>query len=177
MATHYLHGIEEEHFMSTKKQAIYPGSFDPITNGHIDIANRALTLVDHLIIAVGINGEKNALFTAKERISLISEVFKDNPKVSVMSFDGLLIDFARDIKVFSVLRGLRAISDFEHELQLSSLNRHMDSRFDCFYMMTSEQYSYLSSSMVKEIARFNGVVSSFVPENVADALLKKQSNV
>ena len=169
----YFHGLEENNSMANTKQAIYPGSFDPITFGHIDIAKRALTLVDNLIIAVGINGDKNALFSPEERKNLIREVFKDNPKVMVMSFDGLLIDFAREIGVFSVLRGLRAISDFEHELQLSSLNRHMDNRFDCFYMMTSEQYSYLSSSMVKEIARLNGDVSSLVPSNVYQALQQK----
>ncbi|MCK5808329.1 pantetheine-phosphate adenylyltransferase [bacterium] len=163
--------------MAEKKQAIYPGSFDPITFGHIDIAKRALTLVDNLIIGVGINSEKKELFSADERKILISEVFKNNPKVSVISFDGLLIDFAREIGVFSVLRGLRAISDFEHELQLSSLNRHMDNRFDCFYMMTSEQYSYLSSSMVKEIARLNGDVSSLVPDNVYKALRDKYHHV
>lgn len=176
MGIHYSRGLQENSCMNTKKQAIYPGSFDPITRGHIDIANRSLSLVDHLIIAVGINGEKEALFSPAERVKLIQEVFKDNPKVSVTSFDGLLIDFTRKTGVFSVLRGLRAISDFEHELQLSSLNRHMDNRFDCFYMMTSEQYSYLSSSMVKEIAHFHGDVSSFVPLNVEQALKSKQKH-
>ncbi len=155
------------------KKAIYPGSFDPITFGHIDIARRALTLVDHLVIAVGINANKHPLFTAEERVTLIKDIFKNEPRISVTMFDGLLINFAKETGIYSILRGLRAISDFEHELQLFSMNRHMEPQIDVFYMMTREQYFYLSSGMVKEIAKLGGDTTTLVPQPVAEKMREK----
>ena len=156
--------------MVTKKRAIYPGSFDPMTYGHVDIALRSLKIFDELIIAVGSNSKKKSLFTPKERVEQIEEVFKGVPEVSVVTFDGLMVDLARELNIFTVVRGLRAISDFEFEFQLSAMNRKLEPRMELFFMMTGEKHFYVSSSVVKEIASMGGDVSEFIPGNIKDAI-------
>jgi len=153
--------------MDKIKRAIYPGSFDPITYGHIDIALRGLKIFDELIIAVGVNRNKKSFFSSSERVAQIKEIFHENSSVKVITYDSMLIDLARELKVFTIIRGLRAVSDFEFELQLSSMNRKLEPRMESFFMMTSEKYFYLSSRIVKEIASMDGDLGDFVPPNVA----------
>ncbi len=149
-----------------KKQAIYPGSFDPITFGHVDIALRSLKIFDELIIAIGDNRNKQPLFSKERRIAQIGEIFSDNEAIRVVAFDGLLVDLAREMNIFTLVRGLRAVSDFEYEFQLSSFNRKMEPRVESFFMMTSEKYFYLSSSVVRQVSEMGGDISDFVPSNV-----------
>jgi len=149
-----------------KKRAIYPGSFDPITYGHIDIAQRSLKIFDEIVIAVGENRNKKPLFSKERRLAQIAEIFADNPAVQVMSFDGLLVDFARSLNIFTIIRGLRAVSDFDYEFQLSCFNRRLEPRIESFFMMTSEKYFYLSSNMIRLANEMNGDISDFVPPNV-----------
>lgn len=156
-----------------KKRAIYPGSFDPITFGHVDIALRSLKIFDELIIAIGDNRNKQPLFSKEQRIAQIGEIFNDNEAIRVVSFDGLLVDLARDMNIFTLIRGLRAVSDFEFEFQLSSFNRKMEPRVESFFMMTSEKYFYISSSMVRQVSEMNGDISDFVPPNVLADLKRK----
>ena len=152
---------------------IYPGTFDPITNGHIDIVLRAASLFDEIIIAVATNYKKNTLFSLEERLGFVSEVFKNKKNILVTNFSGLLIDFARENNVKLIMRGLRAISDFEYELQLANLNRNMCAEVETIFLAPSEKYSYISSSMVREIASLYGNVSQFVPNCVSAALQDK----
>lgn len=149
-----------------KKRAIYPGSFDPITFGHVDIALRSLKIFDELIIAIGDNRNKQPLFSKERRIAQIGEIFSDNEAIRVVAFDGLLVDLAREMNIFTLVRGLRAVSDFEYEFQLSSFNRKMEPRVESFFMMTSEKYFYLSSSVVRQVSEMGGDISDFVPSNV-----------
>lgn len=153
--------------------AVCPGSFDPITYGHIDIIQRAAHVFDKVIVAIGNNSSKNPLFTAEERMQLIKEVTHDIPNVFVDSFDGLLIDYMRTHHANTIIRGLRAISDFEHEMQIASMNRKLDDSIETFFMMTNNKYSYLSSSIVKEVAKYHASVSDLVPPEVEFALQKK----
>lgn len=152
------------------KKAIYPGSFDPVTFGHIDIAERALNIFDKLYIAIGKNDSKRPLFSSSERKELIEKVFCDRDNIEVVVFDGMLVDLAKELDTFTIVRGLRAVSDFDFEFQLSSMNKRMCPDVDAVFLMTSEQNLFLSSSMVKEIASMNGNVSAFVPKCVSDAL-------
>ena len=156
-----------------KNIAVYPGTFDPITNGHLDIIKRGAKVFDEIIVAVAFNPQKEPLFKIEERVDIIREVTKDNPKVSVESFSGLLIDYLEEHHAQIILRGLRAISDFEYEFQMASMNRKLASKFETIFMMTGEQYSYLSSRFVKEICRLGGKVDCFVPEKVNKALVEK----
>lgn len=155
------------------KKAIYPGSFDPITFGHLDVIQRAARISEELIIGVLENGNKNQLFSASERVNMIKEVTKDLPNVRIRSFEGLLIDFAKQEKCKVIIRGLRAITDFEYELQMAQTNRIMNSELDTMFLTTSLEYAYLSSSTVKEVARFGGDISKFVPDLVAEKLKEK----
>ncbi|HOW51458.1 MAG TPA: pantetheine-phosphate adenylyltransferase [bacterium] len=157
-----------------KKRAIYPGSFDPITFGHVDIALRSLKIFDELIISIGDNRNKQPLFSKEQRIAQINEIFSDNEAIRVVSFDGLLVDLARGMNIFTIIRGLRAVSDFEYEFQLSSFNRKMEPRVESFFMMTSEKYFYISSSMVRQVSEMNGDISDFVPPNVLADLKSRQ---
>ncbi|MCM0083654.1 pantetheine-phosphate adenylyltransferase [Geomonas sp. Red32] len=155
------------------KLAVYPGSFDPVTYGHLDIIERALKIFDGVIVAVARNSEKNALFTVKERIDLLTEILADRPQATIETFDGLLVDFVRERGASVIVRGLRAVSDFEYEFQLAQMNRSITKDVETLFMMTSVPYSYLSSSIVKEVSSLNGPVEKLVPPVVKAALDKK----
>lgn len=157
------------------KIAIYPGSFDPITNGHMDIISRAKTLFNHVIISVIQNPSKDAAFDVQERIALIRELVDGDPAISVEGFSGLLVDFAVQKNVFTIIRGLRAVSDFEYEFQMALTNRQLCAKLDTVFLMTDAKYSYLSSSVVKQVARLGGDVSAFVSESIRRALMEKFS--
>lgn len=152
------------------KIAVYPGSFDPITFGHLDIIDRALKIFDGVVVAVARNSEKNSLFSVKERLALLSQVLVDRPQASVDTFDGLLVDFVRKREATVIIRGLRAVSDFEFEFQLAQMNRSITKDVETLFMMTSVPYSYLSSSIVKEVSSLNGPVDKLVPPLVKAAL-------
>ena len=153
--------------------AIYPGSFDPLTNGHLGILQRGLKVFDRLVVAVAFNPSKAPLFTAEERTALISEAVGDDPRVEVDAFEGLLVDYARSKGIHTVLRGLRAASDFEYEFQLANMNRKLFPEFESVFVMTGEDYFFVSARLVREVAQFGGDVSSFVPPNVLAGLRRK----
>ena len=157
----------------TKQIAVYPGSFDPITYGHLDIIERGLEVFDLIIIAVARNSEKRSLFTTDERIKLIEEAIGGNPRISVDTFDGLLVDYVVSRGARVILRGLRAVSDFEYEFQIAQMNHNLKSEVETLFMMTSVPYGYLSSSIVKEVAGLQGPVESLVPPAVRQALIGK----
>ena len=156
-----------------KKIAVYPGSFDPITYGHLDIINRGLKVFDEVIIAVACNSQKNALFSFDERVAMIKDVVKDQERVTVDTFTGLLIDYVARKKAHVIIRGLRAISDFEYEFQIAQMNSCISQNVETLFMMTSLQYGYLSSSIVKEVCSLNGNIDGFVPPEVKTALRAK----
>jgi len=157
------------------KLAIVPGSFDPFTNGHLDIVERGAKIFSDILVTVFNNQAKSPLFSVEERVELIKESTKHLPNVSVDSSDILLMDYAREKKANAVLRGLRAVSDFEYEMQITSMNRKLNKDVETFFIMTNNQYSFLSSSMIKEIAKYNGDISGLVPE-VVDIALKRKFN-
>ena len=159
-----------------EKIGIYPGSFDPITYGHLDILERGLALFDTVIVAVAYNIEKQGLFTVEERKELIRQSVKGNGNVIIDSFEGLLVDYATKIDARFVIRGLRAMSDFEYEFQMASMNRTLNAKVDTIFMMTSKDYFFVSSRTIKEIASFGGSVEPCVPGIVAEALKKKFSH-
>jgi len=156
-----------------KKIAVYPGSFDPITYGHLDIIRRTLTIFDEVIVAVARNSSKNSLFTTEERVELIQEVLKDDKRVTVDTFTGLLINYVSSKKAHVIIRGLRAISDFEYEFQIAQMNSTIGHEVETLFMMTSIQYGYLSSSIVKEVCSLKGNIDGFVPAEVKSALRSK----
>ena len=149
-----------------KTIAIYPGSFDPVTRGHMDIIERASKTVDHLIVGVLVNSAKSPLFTVEERVALLKQVTAQYPNVEIRSFEGLLVDFARASGAHILIRGLRAVTDFEYELQMSQTNTVLNENVDTIFFTTSLEYAYLSSSTVKEAAYFGADISKFVPPNV-----------
>ena len=153
--------------------AVYPGTFDPITNGHTDLVNRGVKIFGKVIIAVAQNPSKNTLFTVKERIEFIQEIFDENSQVEIYSLDKLLVDFANDHNATVILRGLRAVSDFEYEVQLASMNRSMEPNIESVFMSPAEEYGFLSSSIIKEIAKHGGDLSKFIDKAVLAALQKK----
>ncbi len=155
------------------KKAIYPGTFDPITNGHLDILERAIKVFDFIDIAVVKNVNKDPLFNAEERVEIIRECTKDILNVKVEKFDGLVVDFAQKVGASVIIRGLRALSDFEYEFQMALMNRHLDNDVDTVFFMPSEENTYLSSSMIREIVKFDGDISCFVPEYVKNKLIRK----
>jgi pantetheine-phosphate adenylyltransferase len=152
------------------RRAIYPGSFDPITKGHLDVIKRAARLFDELVVAVAFNDQKNTLFRAEERVALIEAVVAGETNIRVARFDGLLMDFAREEKATAVVRGLRAVSDFEFEFQMALMNRKLEPTIETVFLTPREEYTYLSSRIVKEIARLGGNVDAFVPVSVSAAL-------
>ncbi|WP_407701973.1 pantetheine-phosphate adenylyltransferase [Viridibacillus soli] len=155
------------------KIAVVPGSFDPITNGHLDIVKRAADIFDEVYVVVMNNSMKNPLFNVDERMDLISQVTSGMPNVKVDSSSGLLIDYAKKRKADAIVRGLRAISDFEYEMQITSMNRFLDEHIETFFIMTKNQYSFLSSSIVKEVSRYGGDIHGLVPEVIETALKEK----
>ena len=154
-------------------RAIYPGSFDPVTNGHMDIIKRSAAMFDELIVAVLKNNSKTPLFSSEERVNMLKEVTKDISNVKVDSFSGLLVDYADKVGACTIVRGLRAVTDFEYELQMAQTNRIMNKRVDTIFLTTSLDYAYLSSSIVREVAVCGGSVDKFVPEYVSDMIGKK----
>lgn len=159
--------------MAKKLIAVYPGTFDPITNGHIDVVQRAAELFPKVIVLVARNPAKTPMFTDKERVEMIEEVFRGNKRITVDVFDGLLVEYARAHHASVLVRGLRAVSDFEYEFQMALTNRKLDSGIDTVFLMPHARYTYLNSSIVREVARFGGDVSAFVPNNVRRRLLEK----
>jgi len=153
--------------------AVCPGSFDPITFGHLDIIRRGAKVFDKVYVVVLNNSSKKPVFTVEERLSLIQEVTKDIPNVKVDEFSGLLIDYAKSVNANAILRGLRAVSDFEYEMQITSMNRVLNDEIETFFIMTNNQYSFLSSSIVKEVAKYHGNISTLVPPIVEKELQKK----
>jgi pantetheine-phosphate adenylyltransferase len=159
-----------------KTLAIYPGTFDPLTTGHLDLIQRSCEIFANIIVAVAGSNQKNTLFTVAERLQMIKETTAHLPKVEVDSFEGLLVDYMRSRQAQVILRGLRAISDFEYEFQLAQMNRKLYPGFEIVYMMPDEKYTYISSSLVKEVAALGGDVSSFVPEPIKTRLITKLKN-
>ena len=154
-------------------RAIYPGSFDPVTKGHLDIIERAASIADELIVGVLQNKQKSPLFSVEERVTMLGEVTKNMKNVRVVPFEGLLIDFAEQMDAKVIVRGLRAITDFEYELQMSQTNRKLNSDVETIFLTTSLDYSYLSSTTVKEVASFGGDITQFVPGFVAEKITEK----
>ena len=155
--------------------ALYPGSFDPLTNGHVDIIQRGSRFFDWIVIAVAINQDKTPLFTVPERVSIAREVFRDWPNVEVDTFDGLLVEYARRKKASVIVRGLRAVSDFEYEMQMALMNRRLNHDVETMFMMPAEPYTYVSSRLVKEVVALGGTVHGLVPEVVEARLRDKRA--
>ena len=155
--------------------AIYPGSFDPLTNGHVDIIERGSRIFDSIIVAILVNSEKAPLFSEQERIEIIHDVFKDRPNVKVETFHGLLVDYAKRKHASVIVRGLRAVSDFEYEFQMALMNRHLEPALETVFMMPAEQYTYISSRLIKEVFSLGGAISGLVPPVVEDRLRAKKS--
>lgn len=155
------------------KKAIYPGSFDPVTNGHVDMIERASKIVDELVVGVLNNSAKNSLFSLDERVSMIKEMTDSMPNVTVTSFNGLLVDYMREIDATIIVRGLRAVTDFEYELQIAQTNHVENPEVETIFLTTSLQYSYLSSTIVKEFASYGGDLSKFVPARFIDRIYDK----
>ena len=156
--------------------AIYPGSFDPLTNGHVDIIERGSRIFDSIVVAILANAEKTPLFSEQERIDIIRDVFKDRPNVKVETFHGLLVDYAQEKRASVIVRGLRAVSDFEYEFQMALMNRHLAPGLETVFMMPAEQYTYISSRLIKEVFSLNGKISGLVPPVVEQRLRAKKKS-
>ena len=156
-----------------KKAVIYPGSFDPLTNGHVNIVNRALKCFDKIIVAVAVNSNKDSILDIDERVKTIKKVFQKSKKVQVDSFEGLLVHYARKKKITTILRGMRTVQDFEYEMQMATSNNKLDSRIETIFMVADAHYSHISSSLIKDIIKLGGSAEAFVPKVVENALQKK----
>ena len=156
------------------KLAVYPGSFDPLTNGHVDIIERGTHLFDKIIVAILVNVEKSPLFTMEERVEIVREVFKGRPNVEVDTFNGLLVDYARKRRASAIVRGIRAVSDFEFEFQMALMNRRLSPNVETVFMMPAEQYTYISSRLIKEVFALGGRVHGLVPDMVEERLRVKR---
>jgi pantetheine-phosphate adenylyltransferase len=159
------------------KTAVYPGSFDPITLGHLDIIKRSSKIMDEVVVGVLRNSAKNSLFSLEERVSMIRELTKDLPNVRVESFDGLLVDYMNEIGATIIIRGLRAVTDFEYELQIAQTNHVQNENIETIFLTTNLNYSYLSSTIVKEFASYGGDISKFVPKQIIERIYNKYNNV
>ena len=159
----------------TPSIAVCPGSFDPLTNGHLDIIERGCAIFDRVVVAVLVNADKTPLFTVQERVDIIREVFRDRPAVEVDTFHGLLVDYAQRKGARAIIRGLRAISDFEYEFQMALMNRRLDHTLETVFLMPAEQYTYTSSRLIKEVFRLGGEVGGLVPPVVEERLRQKQA--
>jgi pantetheine-phosphate adenylyltransferase len=155
------------------KIAIYPGSFDPVTNGHLDVINRGRHIFDKVVVAVARNLGKDPLFTPEERVELIKANVQNRPNIEVIAFDGLIVDLAEQLNAVALIRGLRAVSDFEHEFQMAQMNRHLDERIETIFLMPNEQYFFTSSNLVKQVFKFTDREKHLIPTNVHAALSKK----
>ncbi len=156
-----------------KTKAIYPGSFDPVTNGHVDLIQRSSALFDEVVVAILKNMEKSPLFTIEERTAMLEEATQDLKNISIVSFAGLLVDFAEQVGASVIVRGIRAVSDYEYELQMALMNRRLSSKIETVFMIPGESYSFLSSKLVKEVARLGGSIQEFVPADVEKRLYDK----
>jgi len=161
---------------SPRSVAVFPGSFDPLTNGHLDIVRRSLSVFDEVVVAILVNSDKRPLFTAGERVDMIREAYAGEPRVRVDTFSGLLVEYAVKVGASAVVRGLRAISDFEYEFQMALMNRRLDPRIDTIFLMAPEEYSYLSSRLVKEVSALGGQVRGLVPPVVGRRLREKHGS-
>ena len=161
----------------TGRLAIFPGSFDPLTNGHVDIVLRSAHLFERVLVAVLVNPDKRPLFSADERVAIIRDVFSEYPNVEVDSFAGLLVDYARTRRASAIIRGMRAVSDFEFEFQMALMNRHMEPKLETVFMMPAEQYTYLSSRLIKEVFSLGGDIRGLVPATVERRMKDKQATV
>ena len=155
------------------RTAIFPGTFDPFTKGHQDITDRAAMMFDRVIITIAKNSKKSPLFSKEERKEMISEIYASDPKIEVEFFDSLLVDFAKSKDAIVIVRGLRAVSDFEYEMQMALMNRHLAPDINTIFLMPDEKYTYLNSSIVKEVARHNGDFKDFVPENIYKRIIER----
>jgi pantetheine-phosphate adenylyltransferase len=171
-----MQAIETQSGSQSMKTIVYPGTFDPITNGHIDLVERASKLFDKIVIGIAASQRKGPLFTVEERIGLASDALAHVPNVEILGFDYLLVNFVKDCKADGIMRGLRAVSDFEYEFQLANMNRALSPEIESIFLTPAERFSYISSSLVREISSLDGDVSNFVPANVADALKAKFNN-
>lgn len=156
-----------------EKRAIYPGTFDPMTNGHLDLVTRAASMFDHVILAIAASPSKKPMFTLEERVALATQVTAHLPNVEVLGFSELMAHFAQHQNAHILVRGLRAVSDFEYEMQLANMNRHLMPTLESVFLMPSKEWSFISSSLVKEVARHGGDIAPFVPEQIAQALDEK----
>jgi pantetheine-phosphate adenylyltransferase len=154
--------------------AIYPGSFDPLTNGHVDIITRGALLFDRVVVAILLNSGKEPLFSVDERVAIVRDVFKESPNVEVDTFQGLLVEYARERQASAIVRGLRAVADFEYELQMALMNRHLSADLETVFMMPAEQYTYVSSRLIKEIAALGGSLTGLVPPIVEARLVRRR---
>ena len=161
--------------MKKTRIAVYPGTFDPVTNGHIDIIQRSIRLFDKIVVAVALNPRKNPMFPIAQRVDFIQQGLNGLKNIEVLPFDNLLIDFAQSKKASVIIKGLRAVSDFEYELQMGLMNRNLDEKMETLFMIPSQEFSFLSSNFVKEIARHGGDVHKLVPRNVAKGLIRNNS--
>ena len=156
-----------------KRIAVYPGTFDPVTNGHVDLAERSLRMFDRVIVAVAANPKKQPLFELSERIVMFKKATKEYRNLVIEGFDGLLVDYVKERKAVAIIRGLRAVSDFEHEMQMALMNRRLDENIETVFLMPNEEYSFITSTIVKEAASYGGDVSSLVPKGVVEKLRKR----
>lgn len=155
------------------KVAVYPGTFDPVTNGHIDIIKRASRIFDKLIVLVALHRGKDTMFTKEERVEMLKKSVEEMRNVEVDFYEGLIAEYVKDKRILAVIRGMRAVSDFEYEFQMALMNRHLNPEIEIIYLFPDEKYTYLSSSIVKEVASFGGDISTFVPPHVEKMLIKK----
>ncbi len=153
--------------------AVYPGTFDPLTNGHLSVVKRGLDIFDEIVVAVALHTPKTPLFSLQERVDMADEAFADNPRVWAESFEGLLIDYARSKQAKAILRGMRAVADFEHEFQMALMNRRLDRGIQTIFLMTDYKWLYTSSTLIKDVARLGGDIQGLVPENIRKELYKK----